>query len=197
MGRLDRDYDVWPDNWQERLVLIVTVGVFILLLYLWFTSPSSLFRAVASLLQSEGVIDTGGGLTIASEDVEYLNRIYRETPNEVAYCGLIIDGNRLQPWLAEQLDGSKRHVEFSTEDCPTDVGDLEATIHTHPAGSTGDLSQRDRAVFLERRWAYMCIHHGPIRNEVGGETSNFRCYEKVTAGQTADIREASVTVVTG
>jgi hypothetical protein len=195
MGRLDRDHDVWPDNWQERLVLLVTVAVFIVLLYLWFTSPSFLFRAIASLLQTEGIVDTGGGLTIATEDVDYLNRIYRERPNEIAYCGLVVDRNRLQPWLAGQLDSSRRHVEFSTEDCPTNGGELEATVHTHPATSSGELSQRDRAVFTERRWVYMCIHHGPIRNDVGTRTSNLRCYEKVTTGEGSEIREVSVTIV--
>jgi hypothetical protein len=194
MSRIDRD--IWPDNWKERLVMLGTLVLFVRILYLWMTNPAWIFRIDAIIGQQEPqVVDTGGGLEITVEDVQYMNRIYRERTAEVGYCGLIVDGNRIQPWLADVANDSRFHVEFTTEDCPTAPGDLEATIHTHPPSAAGDLSARDRQTLLERRWAYMCIQHGPIEAKVRTQPTELTCYEKVTVGATPEIRGISVRVI--
>jgi hypothetical protein len=111
-------------------------------------------------------------------------------PNEIAYCGLIVDNNRIQPWLAEFHTGSRRHV--TTEDCPTAPGDLEATIHTHPVSASGELSRRNRQTFFERRWRYMCVHHGPIDERVGIQIYQLTCYEKMEEEDNPQIRQVPV-----
>lgn len=180
----------------ERLVMVGTLLLFLGLLYLWLTNPAWIFRIDALIGQQEPhIVDTGEGLEISAEDVQYMNRIYREMPNEVAYCGLIFDKNQIQPWLAEIHTGSRRHVEFTTEDCPTAPGNLEATIHTHPASASGELAGRDRQTFFERRWSYMCIPHGPIDERVGTETSQLTCYEKIVVEDMPQIREVTVQIV--
>jgi hypothetical protein len=194
MSRLDRD--IWPDNWKERLVMVATIVLFLGILYLWLTNPAWIFRIDAILgQQGPQVVDTGGSLEINAEDVQYMNRIYRERTAEIAYCGLVVDGNRIQPWLADVVNDSRFHVEVTTEDCPTEPGNLEATIHTHPPAASGELSARDRQTFFERRWTYMCVQHGPIEDDIGMQPTELTCHEKVTAGAKPEIRRIAVQVV--
>jgi proteasome lid subunit RPN8/RPN11 len=86
-------------------------------------------------------------------------------------------------------------VEFSTEGCPTEPGELAATIHTHPPGSSGRLSPTDRRTFRAGSWSYMCVQVGPISETVGDRTTQLRCYEKSWAHGTTMIAEVPVQVV--
>lgn len=133
-------------------------------------------------------------LRLAPEDVDYLNRIFRERTHEVAYCGYV-DGKRLRPWLADTVRANDTSIAYTTANCPTDdaPGQLLATVHTHPNGRT-NLSRKDRRLLRNTSFELMCVQGGSITATPGTDARNFRCYR--STADSADHRMQEVPVLT-
>lgn len=124
-------------------------------------------------------------LSIGTEDVAYLNRIFEEQDAEVGYCGLIDAEGSLRPWLAQLGDPTVSSVELSTENCPTGRYAQVALLHTHPSGDPR-LSAADRASLRVSGVDYVCVQHRRITASVGETTSNLRCYRDGGDGRSGD-----------
>lgn len=153
------------------------------ILMLWWADP--LFLHSLQDASSTPVVLPSGSVSIedvdeeiylAEADAAFMNRIFRERQNEIAYCGLL-EGERMTPWLADTTTSSPESMTFSTKNCPGS-GPPGAIIHTHPSHSL-ELSFADRAFFTERGRKYMCIHGGQINLEHDGRAGKLACYKKV------------------
>lgn len=133
----------------------------------------------------------GAPLRISEDDVNYLNRIFRERTHEIAYCGFMDEGE-LHPWLADTVRASNTSVDFTIANCRDgeEQGELNATIHTHSNG-VAQLSQRDVATLRNSSFEVMCIQSGQITAEETDRTEKFRCY-RLTGPDTGQIQELPV-----
>jgi proteasome lid subunit RPN8/RPN11 len=122
-------------------------------------------------------------LHLAAEDAAYLNRIFRETSHEVAYCGLITDDERprLTVWMANTVNASPEQVSFITDNCPDATH--EVLIHTHPNGVL-QLSEEDKQVLERQPERFMCVQGGQITTEPGAQVENLACYQQMSSTET-------------
>lgn len=139
------------------------------------TIPSMLSdRPATTALSAES------GLYLDAEDATYLNRVYRETTNEVAYCGGITtqDGTpTLEIWMADTIRAGPGHIEFETTNCPERYQDV--LVHTHPDGTIA-LSPQDKETLQARTETIMCVQAGPVTTTPGETTQNLACYRQQT-----------------
>lgn len=124
-------------------------------------------------------VDPNDTLYLASDDAEYLNRIYRESSHEVAYCGFVtgnMDMPRLAVWIADTVRAGPDQVEFLTNNCPAEF--QEVMLHTHPSGSLS-LSEQDKLTLDERAAKLMCVQGGVLTTAPGAEVENLACYRQL------------------
>lgn len=116
-------------------------------------------------------------LYLQADDASYLNRIFRETSHEVAYCGLITNDRpaQLEVWLANTVNASPTQVAFITENCPDTV--REVLIHTHPNGVLR-LSEHDKQALRTRSERFMCVQGGSLKTAPGSQVENLACYRE-------------------
>lgn len=122
-----------------------------------------------------------GKLYLSVEEVRYMNRIYRESGHEVAYCSMISADGEMTPYLANSLEASERGIKFSTDNCPASEYHVIGVIHTHPSGEPVP-SRTDVISFQQSNYAHTCIQSGSMTSEVGKQIENFACYTSPTSG---------------
>ncbi|MFB6255336.1 MAG: hypothetical protein ABEH58_01185 [Haloplanus sp.] len=200
--RLRRTYErllsVGPRLGWRPLVAVLALGSLLLILPLTGFAPAATTesgpdRVTGSNRTADPVPPVAGeGLRLAPEDIDYLNRIFRERTHEVAYCGYV-DGERLRPWLADTIRANDTSIAYTTANCPTDdaPGQLLATVHTHPNGRT-DLSRKDRRLLRNTSFELMCVQGGWITATPGTDARNFSCYRSTADGAEHRLREVPV-----
>lgn len=149
----------------------------------------------AEVLAEPVPVDERAELTIATEDVAYLNRIFVEQDVEVGYCGLVDGDGSVRPWLAQLGSPTTSSVELSVRNCPTGRYEELALMHTHPNGDPR-VSAADRSSLRVRGVDYVCVQHGPVTAAVGETTSYLRCYRSQDETGSVDaLRRVPVRVV--
>lgn len=142
-------------------------------------------------------VDDGDSLYLTSENAAYLSRVYGETTNEVAYCGLITHDEAtptLDVWMANTVNAGPDRVEFLTDNCPGQV--REVLLHTHPSGSL-ELSETDRRTLADRPEEIMCVQGGALETEPGTELDNLACYRQLHPNESGVELSKIPVVVTG
>jgi len=188
----DRGSRSW---FRVTLAVAIFVALFLAAVQGGFLAPGAVLdgRAGGVLGGSAGDVagtPVAGSIQLSTVDVRYLNRIFREQSTEVAYCG-VVDGQRLQPRLANLTYSDQSHARFTPRECHEQSEAEIAMIHTHPNGHP-ELSPGDREAFRDSEFVYTCVQHGRITTEKGAETSTLRCYER--AGANGDLRRVPVRV---
>lgn len=123
-------------------------------------------------------VDADDTLYLSTENAAYLSRVYEETTNEVAYCGLITHDEAtptVDVWMANTVNAGPDQVEFLTNNCPGEV--REVLIHTHPSGSLS-LSETDRQTLADRPEEIMCVQGGTLELDPGAELEDLACYRQ-------------------
>lgn len=115
-------------------------------------------------------------ISLSANDAAFMNRVFRESSHEVAYCGIIDtegDPSRMEVWLADTVSSSPGQIQFRTNNCP--MANREVLLHTHPNGGLA-LSETDRATLESQPEAYMCVQAGRLTEESGAVLDNLACY---------------------
>lgn len=115
-------------------------------------------------------------ISLSAEDAAFMNRVFRESSHEVAYCGIVDadgDESRMEIWLADTVSSSPGEIEFRTTNCPS--ANQEMLLHTHPNGGL-DLSETDRDTLESQPEEYMCVQAGQLSEEPGTVLENLACY---------------------
>lgn len=115
-------------------------------------------------------------LALPAEEARYMNRLFRESTHEVAYCGQLSTDETmpvLAVWKADTVRSDAERIEFKTENCP--MNSPEVLLHTHPNGALG-LSELDKRTLTNVSAKYMCVQGGQLQIQSGRELTNLACY---------------------
>lgn len=182
---------------RERVWYVVPVVVALFIISLWVQNPAWIFQVQESAEQfgdtaSNLKINTSatptGMFYIAQEedvdtiyftkkDIEFMNRLYKETDFEQGYCG-ILDGDTAEIWKADTINSSQSHVTYTTANCPEawEFG-TKMTVHTQPPGHRG-LSDVDLETWRKSDFQYSCVQSGIMPTVEGYDMSVMECFEK-------------------
>lgn len=128
------------------------------------------------------------------EEARYLNRLFRESTHEIAYCGQLTTGENLPVvtvWKADTVQSDAEQIKFKTGNCPD--GSPEVLLHTHPSG-TLTLSDRDKRTLTNHSAQFMCVQGGQTPTQSGRQLTNIACYHQQSS-DTDKITFSRVTVV--
>lgn len=160
---------------------LVLVGGFLITVFLLLVYPSA-FQLIGQFLWdvvTPGSAGTGAPaaqtLQISTDDVEFLNRNFRQQTHMVAYCGLISDAGVMEAWAADVDRSSPTSVAFSVQNCPLRDYPAWAVILTHPSGNPVP-TDADRAALESVDASYLCIQSGVIPTSNAQSIVNLRCY---------------------
>lgn len=172
----------WPGSKRQLKLWMTFVFLYPGVIFLWYADPFFLHslqeagtQPVVLASGSVAIEDVDEEIYLDLDDAEFMNRIFDERQNEIAYCGLL-NGQRMDPWLADTKTSTPDGMTFSTKNCPGS-GPPGALIHTHPGGSL-QLSFADRAYFTERGRKYMCVQGGRMKTVPGQRAGKIACYKK-------------------
>lgn len=180
--------DVWLERKELIWIPVISAIVGAALFFTWLNYPALAFQADATITSAAsggflaaGTVpaagtDDGSELNLRSKDIPYLNRIYRETTHEQAYCGLL-EGDKISVWKADTVNSSLTGVWYETANCPKVVGfGDEIRIHTQP--NSLKMSETDKATHRSNNLLYSCIQNGLLTDEAGQELASFACYQE-------------------
>lgn len=117
-------------------------------------------------------------IVLPVEEARYLNRLFRESSHEIAYCGELTPDEtlpELEVWKADTIQSDAETIQFKTENCPD--GAPEVLLHTHPNGVMG-LSEQDKRTLANHSAEIMCVQGGTVEVQAGQELRNIVCYRK-------------------
>lgn len=182
--------DFWLEPKEYLWIPIIALLVAIPLFAAWINAPALAFRAEATLstvdLSSTGNFFSATStpenaeeetLKIRQRDVQYLNRLFKESDVEQAFCGLKGGDDTMRIWKADTINASEDTIWYNTNNCPSyfDSGDKIRT-HFHPSGNL-ILSDTDKETYREKDLKYSCIVGGIMTEEDGKELKSFACWE--------------------
>lgn len=118
--------------------------------------------ALAIIVSDQGDKDV---LIFEEEDVQFLNRIYKDYENETAYCGIIYD-DTVDVEVATMTESNLRSVMSIRTECSYPFGfntehDRKVAMHTHPVGSSV-FSEADKEYLVKSNVKYTCIQYDVI-----------------------------------
>jgi hypothetical protein len=180
--------DLAPERKELIWIPVLSVVVAGVIGLAWANHPALIFQAEAatnSLGGGAGFFAAGAGaqvddpeLKLRQDDVEYLNRIYRETTHEQAYCGVMQGDNTFRVWKADTINSSLTSVWYDTGNCPA-LFDASSEIRVHTQPSSLMMSATDKENHRENDLKYSCIQANPLDTSPGTRLASFRCYEEV------------------
>lgn len=178
--------DVWLEG-KEKIFYIIPIAVVIMTGALWVSHPTVAFQiqetledysqdAAGSLnliSNPRPALAEGDELSLNNEDIIYMNRIFRETTHETAYCGNL-ENREINVWKANTVNASETNIYYNAGNCPLSYDDV--LVHTQPSDTS--LSDTDKESFLDSPFAYSCVQAGFMSNDEGEDVSSFDCYSK-------------------
>lgn len=193
--------DDLPLEGKEKVFYVIPVAVLIMTSVLWLFQPGLIYQVQAeatdvwraidsptgafSAVSPQGNVPESGDLDrikLDYDDVDYMNRLYREPGHEVAYCGDLTEDGELSVWKANVVNASKDHIWYDSKNCP--VAYDEVIVHTQPYSL--QLSETDKRSFRESDYLYSCIQQGIIVDEKGERAGAIKCYDKAGEVDTSD-----------
>lgn len=164
-------------SWRLAGGLAVLVAVALLLPGV-LTAPLAVAGGTVFAPEPASYVGSEDVLYLDPSEAAYLDRVFRETTHEVAYCGYVSRDQgtpRLEVVLADTLEAGPDQIRFITDNCP-DVA-REVLLHTHPSGSL-QLSAEDERTLFARPERFMCVQGGELPTEPGRRVTNLACYRQ-------------------
>lgn len=111
-------------------------------------------------------------LVFSPEQMEILNKVYREREDEYGYC--LERGENSSTDLRHPTKVNRSNSSYINYSCPPEYSGI---LHTHPeADSVAELSDLDKTTLVNGTMDFSCILAGVVPENVESEPSSLQCY---------------------